>query len=619
MRNGLWYRFLGVVALGGAMFSQIACPGNTPANGASPAPKTAGDPQSTRPLPPGGVPALSADALSAFATGGLMNNATMEKVTVSGQPFSEAVRLTTTARTPELYGVQFSAKPTVAVKQGDTLLMTFYAHTVKGQAETGEARTQFVFERGSEPFTKSVTYDVGIPATGWRRFDIPFKAVEDLEASEAAIHLRLGYDPQTFEVGGISLTKWGPEVALKDLPRTAGGYAGIEPTAAWRKEAETRIEKIRKGDLTITVTDAAGQPIPGATVAVRMKRHAFGFGSAVAADMLLQTGPDGDRYRDFVAKHLNRIVMENDLKWQGWEENPERAKKGVAWLRARGIEVRGHNLVWPSSRWLPRDVMGLSGDKAALAKRVSDHITGEVTAMRGQLVDWDVVNEPFANHDIQDVLGEPILIEWFKLTRAADPKPVLYLNDYPPLDGGDPNNPHLNHFEKTIRYLKDGGAPIGGIGFQGHFGGTMIPPTRVLSGLDRFGKIGLPIAITEFDMNTRDEELQAAYTRDFMTACFSHPSVNQIIMWGFWEGRHWLPDAALFNRDWTLRPHGQVWLDLVTKEWWTNADGTTDGRGTYKTRGFLGNYAITVTANGKTKTVPVKLTRRGTSVTVKLD
>jgi GH35 family endo-1,4-beta-xylanase len=254
-----------------------------------------------------------------------------------------------------------------------------------------------------------------------------------------------------------------------------------------------------------------------------MKRHAFPFGSAVAADALLGTGPDNDKYRELVPKLFNRVVMENDLKWEQWEQNPERAKQGVAWLRERGIEVRGHTLVWPAWRWLPRDLPALKDDKAALSKRIRDHITGVVGAMRGQLVEWDVINEPYANHDLMDILGRDAMIDWFRLTKATDSKPRLFLNDYPPLDGAAINNAHLDHFYNTIAYLKQNGAPIEGIGFQGHFGAGVIPPTRVLSALDRFAAFGLPIAITEFDINTTDEALQADYTRDFYIACFSHP------------------------------------------------------------------------------------------------
>jgi len=149
---------------------------------------------------------------------------------------------------------------------------------------------------------------------------------------------------------------------------------------------------------------------------------------------------------------------------------------------------------------------------------------------------------------------------------------------------------------------------LNGLGFQCHFGSTPIPPARILSGLDRFGRLGLPIAITEFDMDTTDENLQARYMRDFLTAAFSHPSVESIVIWGFWEGRHWLPNAALYRKDWTLKPNGRVWRDLVKHAWWTNADGRTHADGAFRTRAFYGDYQITVAfPDGHKRTVPFRL------------
>ena len=574
----------------------------------------------TKPPPPGGVPLLPADSVAAFQVVGTRDAAEAQFVDVAGQPFRRALRLRTRTRVPLSYSVQIGTTATAPVKKGDALLATFYVRGVSGgQPETGETRTQFVFERGEAPHTKAVERDVHIARGGaWQRIDVPFLAAEDLEAAQTRINFRLGYEPQVIEIGGIAVLNYGKTVALQALPRTPTTYAGREPNAPWRKTARERIEKHRKGDLTVRVVDAAGRPVPGARVSVRMKQHAFAFGSAVAADGINGDGPDDRKYRDTIAALYNRVVMENDLKWQGWEQNPERAKKAVAWLWAQNIEVRGHTLVWPSWRNTPRDLQTLKNDKAALAKRVRDHIRDEAGAMRGQIIEWDVVNETFDNHDLLDILGNDALIEWFKLARATDPKPILFLNDYPPLDGAATGNAHLNHFEKTLRFLVDGGAPLGGIGFQCHFGGSVIPPTRLLSGLDRFARFGLPIEATELDINTTDEQLQAAYLRDFMTALFSHPSVNGIIMWGFWEGRHWKPEAALYRKDWSLKPVGQAWLDLVKKEWWTNASGGTDARGGFRTRGFLGQYEVTVTRGGRTKTVPVTLTKTGAVVTVPL-
>jgi len=576
--------------------------------------------QVVKSAPAGGVPMLPPDSLDAFTLTGAKEDAEMDIVTVTGQPFTRALRLRTKTRPATEFAVQASATPIAPVKRGDVLLATFYVRAIEGgQPETGEAHTRFAFVRTNPRFAMFTMRDVPAPRGKWRRVDIAFRANDDGTPDECRVSFLLGYAPQVIEIGVISFVNYQDRVQLRDLPHTRITYLGREANAAWRKAAEARIDQIRKADLAISVRDPRGRPARNAKVAVRMKKHAFAFGSAVAADMLLGEGPDNDKYRQMIIRLFNRVVMENDLKWPQWEGNPNRAKRGVAWLREQGIEVRGHNLVWPSWRNSPRDLRALSGDKAALAKRVHDHILNEVTAMRGQLVEWDVVNEPFANHDIMDVLGNDVMIDWYKWAHEADPGPRLFLNDYPPLDGAATNDAHLNAFEKTLRFLKDGGAPLGGIGFQCHIGGGLIPPEHLISGLDRFAKLDLPIEATEFDVNTDDEDAQADYTRDFMTALFSHPAANGIMMWGFWEGRHWIPQAALWRRDWTIKPNGQAWLDLVQKAWWTNADGKTDRSGVYHTRGFLGDYEVTVTTNGRTKTVPAKLEKGGTRLTVSVE
>ena len=58
---------------------------------------------------------------------------------------------------------------------------------------------------------------------------------------------------------------------------------------------------------------------------------------------------------------------------------------------------------------------------------------------------------------------------------------------------------------------------------------------------------------------------------------------------------------------WNLRPNGQVFVDLTTKQWWTNADGKTGADGIYQTRGFYGDYEITATRGAQSQTVKFAL------------
>ena len=152
---------------------------------------------------------------------------------------------------------------------------------------------------------------------------------------------------------------------------------------------------------------------------------------------------------------------------------------------------------------------------------------------------------------------------------------------------------------------------MGAIGIQSHMGMEPVGIPKVLTALDRMAQFGLPLVITEFDQPTSDERLQGRYMRDFMTAVFSHPAVDSFIMWGFWEGRHWRPEAALFREDWSVKPNGQAYLDLVFGQWRTEETGRTDAQGSHRTRGFLGDYIVRVRHEGRTLTRSVTLGRDG--------
>jgi len=577
------------------------------------------------PLPSGGVSLLAGDTVSSFK---LMADpaivAPAEVAPVSGQPFQQALRLRTLARTATPYAVQLHAISAAPVHPGDVLFARFYIRSPESKDDPGSGSTEMVIEQGPPDYKKLVSIgDSAGPA--WQECSIRFVATAKniggpgIPAGKANILFRLGYGPQIIEIGGVEVLNFGNNVRLEDLPLPTISYPGREPDAPWRKAAEERIEKIRKAGLTVLVRDSAGRPVPGATVSVNMQRHAFGFGSAVAAEMILSQTPDGEKYRETILKYFNKVVMENDLKWSGWEGNRQRAIDGVKWLRDHGIAVRGHNLVWPAWCNLPGDLETLKNDPAALRKRVDDHIADEVTAMKGQCVEWDVINELYTNHDLPDTLGRDSIIEWFRLAHQADPAAKLYINDYDTVESGRQNNAHTDAYEETIRYLLDHGAALSGIGIQSHFGWNLPAPAAVLKGLDRFATLGPELEITEHDIDVTDEQLQADYTRDYMTLAFSHPAVTGFLSWGFWEGRHWRPNGAYFRKDWSIKPAGKVWIDLVTNKWWTRASGETDAQGSYKTRGFLGDYEITVTHNGKSRTLRTTLQKNSKPVEAVLE
>src|SRR5256885_15536850 len=153
---------------------------------------------------------------------------------------------------------------------------------------------------------------------------------------------------------------------------------------------------------------------------------------------------------------------------------------------------------------------------------------------------------------------------------------------------------------------------------QAHFGQNVQPPQQLLSIYDRFARLGLPIRITELDIDTSDEKLQADYLRDFLTASFSHPNVNGIMIWGFWEGAHWRPNAAMYREDWSPRPIAGVWKDLIFKQWWTDQHTSTNREGVVEVPGFLGDYEIAATIGIRTATTKTVLIDGGTSLRITL-
>jgi endo-1,4-beta-xylanase len=519
-----------------------------------------------------------------------------------GSTSSELLRLRVLTDPPSEYaeaewsrGISINSISPVAA--GDLLVIRFWARSGNSAA----AATRFMIERSGEPYNKLISFPIRV-GEQWREFHRVCRGESHLSGGLNAVFYQ-GYEPQVLEITGLSVMNYGQNVSAEGLGIVTDTYEGREPDAPWRAAAAARIDQHRKANLTVEVRDSAGRPVSGARIRARMQRHSFGFGSAVAAELLVGTSADSARYREIVASLYNKVVFENDLKWTEWAwENVStrpRTFQALQWLLERGISVRGHCLVWPGWSNMPPDVRHLTDQ--ALRKRIHDHVLG--IAGHPQLLgleEWDVINEPYSNHDVMDRLGKEETGTWFELAHQANPGAGLYINDYNILAAEGADLRHQDYYYRTIDYLKNTlGAPIHGIGMQSHFSGQLTPPERVFEILERFSGLGLILQITEFDINIDNEALQADYLRDFMTVVFSHPAVNAIVMWGFWEGRHWLPKGALYRMDWTPKPHGLVWENLVFSEWWTDQELLTDSEGKVDLRGFKGDYRVTVEKDGQ--------------------
>jgi endo-1,4-beta-xylanase len=563
-----------------------------------------------------GVDVLGGAGINALRVGGVAERVATSVVAVAGQPFARALRARIKENSQNLWDVQLVAPSASEVRSGDVLLASFWFRTEFVPVESGEAELEVNFELNHQPFEKSLMHTVRAGAQ-WRQMFLPFVAKRDFRAGEAQVAFRLGYPPRTVDIAELKIENFQKRLAFADLPRTKLTYSGSEVDAPWRAKAEERIERLRKANLVVQVRDVGGKPVADAEVTAELTRHAFNFGTAVPAEHVLSSSQKP--LQDILLEHFNMATLENDLKWEAvadWGFPLERGIRGVDWLREAGLGVRCHVLVWPGWENTPLALKRLKDDKAALAAAVKKHVRDMTTALKGRCDHWDVVNEPYTNHDVLDILGPKVMADWFALARSSDPKPKLYINDFAILSGGGGTTAHRDHYEQMIQLLVDNGAPFDGIGMQGHFGSSLTAPDDLMAILDRYAKFGKDLAVTELDVVIDDEVLAGSYVRDFYTVLFSHPAVTTLVMWGFADANHWKKNAVMYRSDMTLKPGGQAYRDLVLGKWRTRVAGATDARGAFMTRGFKGRYTVTVKAGNRTSTATGVLSDDGSRIDV---
>jgi GH35 family endo-1,4-beta-xylanase len=369
---------------------------------------------------------------------------------------------------------------------------------------------------------------------------------------------------------------------------------GCKESKDWEKEANERIKAIRMGEIVIEVQDHQGKPVAEALVYVEQQSHDFWFGTALNHHMFRdEIDPKIRReYQKIVISYFNAATHENALKWYHTERiqgklNYEDADRMLKWCELNRIRMRGHCIFWAKEEFNMPWLKNL--DRESLRRAVERRAKEVPARYKGRITEYDVNNEMIHGDFFRKRLGKDIVINMFQWAKDADPQAILYVNDYNILTGKD-----IAKYEEQIRSLLNQGAPLGGIGLQGHFDRSIPSPRRILQILDRLAIFGLPIKITEFDINTSNEERKAKALVDFYRACFSHPAVEGILMWGFWEGAHWRPKAAIFNKDFSPKPAAKAYWKLVYDEWWTKAQGKTDTKGKFIIRAFYGDYRIKV-------------------------
>jgi GH35 family endo-1,4-beta-xylanase len=550
-------------------------------------------------IPAGGLEMSASPKLSAYADAQVGK---VEKISPTDTT-STGFRLSITRPDPKnSFRAQVSmACPHGDLKKGDKVLAVVTARAVAGDTGSVEAKLQLA----GPPYTQA-TSPTSIPLSRtWTDYPVLFAVENPIPEGKASLNLFCAHSKQTIEVSAIRVFRYPPDTDTSKFPRVRRSYAGREPDASWRKVALERIEKIRKTDLSLTLTEPDGKPVANRQVHLSLARHEFGFGSAVPASLLVAESENGRRFREIVDRLFSIVVFENDLKDMWWGESTpahernarnEELNKAFDWLAKRHIKVRGHYLMQVA---VPHNLSRM--DPNSIRDHFLNTTRQRIEFAGDRVCEWDAINHPIAWSGADLLSSRPGLEtldrDVLALARRLTTLPMFVNEDQLFRPG-----PQSDDTWSYLKDLKDAGITIDGIGNQAHIHESYLPsPEHVLAVTDHFAKLVPMQSITEFDLKTvEDEELAADYTRDLLIACFSHPAYTSFLWWGFWEGSHWEPTAASWKKDWTILKRGEVMEEWIGKRWHTDVTLTSDTSGRIKWRGFPGSYNINHTGHSNT-------------------
>jgi endo-1,4-beta-xylanase len=292
-------------------------------------------------------------------------------------------------------------------------------------------------------------------------------------------------------------------------------------------------------------------PVTSANAATTLQQAAAAsgryFGSATDNPELTDTA-----YTAILGSEFGQITPGNSMKWDTIEPtqgqfNYTKGDAVVSFAQSHNQSVRGHNLVWHSQ--LPGWVSSLPSNQVQAA--MENHITNEATHYRGKVVAWDVVNEPF-NDDgtyrtdaFYNAMGVGYIADALRTARAADPTAKLYINDYN-IDG---QGAKADAMYSLVSSLKSQGAPIDGVGIQGHLATQYGFPTNMQANFQRFASLGLDVAVTELDVRmplpetAAQDATQTTYYTNVVKACLAVSRCVGITIWDYTDKYSWVPGA----------------------------------------------------------------------------
>ncbi|XP_031117683.1 endo-1,4-beta-xylanase 5-like [Ipomoea triloba] len=397
----------------------------------------------------------------------------------------------------------------------------------------------------------------------------------------------------TFLKGGIFLTQ---PLNTSTLYFEALGAKGINIDVAsaslqpfteeqWRENQQAVINRERKRDTTITVTDQKGIPLQGAKVKVEQISSGFPFGVAISS-MITQNS----HYQEWFKKRFNAAVFENELKWPSNEPRPGVVNYNISdqmvdFVKKNKIMTRGHNVVWQDPNFAPSWTRNLTGPE--MQQAVDRRVNSVVDRYKNKFIHWDVNNELLHYDFYERKLENPnASLDFYKKVQEKDPNATLFINDFKVVEQCG-NTTNVDSFVAKIKEFQANGIAKPGIGLEGHFDIPNPPFMRAV--MDKLATLKVPMWLTEVDISIKySKEEQAMYLEKVLREGFSHPAINGIIIWaGITPKGCW--NMCLTDLQFNNTVVGDV-VDKLLKEWQTGTlTGVTNNQGSFEFSGFFRN------------------------------
>ncbi len=422
----------------------------------------------------------------------------------------------------------------------------------------------------------------------------------------------------------------------------------------WKEKVASNIEAYRKGDAAIRIVDKNGAPIANAMVEATQTSHAFRFG----ANVFLLDGLESEEkligYKTLFAEVFNMATI--PFYWSSLEPSEGAPRYDIdsphcyrrpaidlcmAFCKEYGIEPREHGLAY--EMFFPKWLWGASTERV---KAAYEHRCAEIAERYADKIPTiEVTNEMKWEEGKTAFYKDPEFVTWcFQTARKYFKNNELGINDWTGLAWGQSGTEDDLYYA----YIADAfakGAPIDAIGMQYHmfekpeneYAGTRghYDPDCLYQHMNLYAQFDRPLQVTEvtvpsYTSEPYDEEIQAEILDNLYRIWFSHPSVEQIVYWNLVDGyaHVWSDDpkeiekslgdmtlgeniyaGGLMRFDMTPKPAYFAIKHLLQEEWHTEAACQTDGNGNASFRGFFGDYALHITANGKAYEKTVSLSK----------